>query len=138
MEQLFTCFSCTNVLNKNKAVCLRINGTQSVRLEKGTIEFNCFFQTYTSSIQNLFWFWVYSKQCWKLWRFLLKKKYKVTFLVLLLTNFSKLIVVYRDKNVAYKFIKAILEKYQYCKKVMKKTFQQKFDHDWRWRRKFFT
>ena len=43
MEQLFTCFSCTNVLNKNKAVCLRINGTQSVRLEKGTIEFKFFF-----------------------------------------------------------------------------------------------
>ena len=60
---------------------------------------------------------------------LAQKDYKVTFLVLLLTNFSKLIVGYRDKNVAYKFIKAILEKYQYCKKVMKKTFQQKFDHD---------
>ena len=57
------------------------------------------------------------------------KKLQGHILVLLLTNFSKLIVGYRDKNVAYKFIKAILEKYQYCKKVMKKTFQQKFDHD---------
>ena len=37
------CFSFTNVLNKNKAVCLRINGTQSVRLEKGLIEFKFFF-----------------------------------------------------------------------------------------------
>ena len=65
----------------------------------------------------------------KVVKVLAQKNYKVTFLVLLLTNFSKLIVGYRDKNVAYKFIKAILEKYQYCKKVMKKTFQQKFDHD---------
>ena len=65
----------------------------------------------------------------KVVKVLAQKNYKVTFLVLLLTNFSKLIVGYRDKNVAYKFIKAILEKYQYCKKVMKKTFQSKLDHD---------
>ena len=33
------CFSSKNVLTKQKKVCLRINGAQSVRLEKGTIEF---------------------------------------------------------------------------------------------------
>ena len=32
------CFSCKNVLTKHKEVCLSINGAQSVRLEKGTIE----------------------------------------------------------------------------------------------------
>ena len=30
------CFSSKNVLNNHKEVCLRINGTQSVKLEKGT------------------------------------------------------------------------------------------------------
>ena len=33
------CFSSKNVLTEHKEVCLSINGGQSVRLEKGTIEF---------------------------------------------------------------------------------------------------
>ena len=32
-------FSCKNVLTEHKEVCLNINGAQSVRFEKGTIEF---------------------------------------------------------------------------------------------------
>ena len=39
-------------------------------------------------------------------------------------KFSKLIVVYRCKNAAYKFIEAILKEYEYCKKVMKKRFNK--------------
>ena len=31
-----------------------------------------------------------------------------------------MVVVFRGKNAAYEFIKAILKEYQYCKKVMKK------------------
>ena len=39
------CFISKNVLTEHKEVCLGINGAQSVRLEKGTIEFkNCFKQ----------------------------------------------------------------------------------------------
>ena len=34
------CFSSKNVLTEHKEDCLNINGAQSVRLEKGTIEFN--------------------------------------------------------------------------------------------------
>ena len=34
------------------------------------------------------------------------------------------IVVFRGKNAAYEFIKAILKEYQYCKKVMKKHFNK--------------
>ena len=33
------CFSSKNVLTEHKEVCLSINGAQSIRLEKGTIEF---------------------------------------------------------------------------------------------------
>ena len=48
MQELFTvvCFSSKNLLtDKKKKVCLSINGTQSVRLEKGAIEFKkCFKQ----------------------------------------------------------------------------------------------
>ena len=39
------CFISKNVLTEHKEVCLGINGAQSVRLEKETIEFkNCFKQ----------------------------------------------------------------------------------------------
>ena len=40
----FQCFSCKNVLTKHKEVCLSINGVQSVRWEKGTIEFKNYFK----------------------------------------------------------------------------------------------
>ena len=39
-------------------------------------------------------------------------------------RFSKSIVVYRGKNAAYEFIKAILEENKYCKKIMKKHFNK--------------
>ena len=38
------CFSSKNVLKKHKEVCLSINRAQSVRLEKGTIEFKIYFK----------------------------------------------------------------------------------------------
>ena len=38
------CFSSKNVLTKHKEACLSINGAQSVRLEKGTIEFKNYFK----------------------------------------------------------------------------------------------
>ena len=39
-------------------------------------------------------------------------------------KFSKPIVVYRGKNAAYEFIKAILKEYKYCKNIMKKHFNK--------------
>ena len=38
------CFSSKNVLTKHKEVCFSINGAQSVRLEKGAIEFKNYFK----------------------------------------------------------------------------------------------
>ena len=38
-KSFFQCFSSKNVLTEHKKVCLSISGAQSVRLEKGTIEF---------------------------------------------------------------------------------------------------
>ena len=37
---------------------------------------------------------------------------------------TKRIVVYRDENAAYEFIKAILKEYKCCKKVMNKHFSK--------------
>ena len=39
-------------------------------------------------------------------------------------KFSKPIVAFRAKNLAYEFIKAILEEYKYCKNLMKKHFNK--------------
>ena len=44
-------------------------------------------------------------------------------------RFSKSIVVFRGKNAAYESIKAILEEHKYCKKIMKKYFNKKCNHD---------
>ena len=38
------CFSSKNVLTKHKEICLSINGAQSVRFEKGKIEFKNYFK----------------------------------------------------------------------------------------------
>ena len=38
------CFSSKNVLTEHKEDCLSINGKQSVKLEKGTIEFKHYFK----------------------------------------------------------------------------------------------
>ena len=46
----FQCFSNKNVLTKHKENCLSINGAQSVKLEKGVIEFKNYLQTNTLSI----------------------------------------------------------------------------------------
>ena len=40
----FQCFSSWNILKEHKEVCLSINRAQSVRFEKGTIEFKNYFK----------------------------------------------------------------------------------------------
>ena len=44
-------------------------------------------------------------------------------------RFSTAVVAIKGENAAYEFIKAILKEYKYCKKVMKKHFKQKFNHE---------
>ena len=44
--------------------------------------------------------------------------------VCIVYKFSKPVVVYRGENATYKFIEAILEEYEYCKKLMKKHFNK--------------
>ena len=40
------CFSCKNVLTEHREVCLNINGTQSVRLEKVTMSLKFMLNNY--------------------------------------------------------------------------------------------
>ena len=39
-------------------------------------------------------------------------------------KFSKPVVLYKGKNVIYRFIETILKEYDYCKKMIKKHFTQ--------------
>ena len=125
------CFSSKNVLIKHKENYLSTNPKQSVKLEKGIIEF----ENYFKQIPVLF--KIYADfEC----NFTGVESYegsytqniKIAFLIVLLikllvfTNdrFTKPIVLYRGENADYEFIKKILKEYKYCKKVMNKHFNK--------------
>ena len=124
------CFSSKNMLTKHKEVCLSINGAQSVRLEKGKIEFKNYFKQIPVSFKIYADFECNLKSVESYEGFYSKKyqdhipcsfAYK---LVCVDDKFTKPIVVFRGENAAYEFIKEILKEYQYCKKAMKKHFNK--------------
>ena len=87
------CFSSKNVLTEHKEVCLSINGAQSVRFEKGTIEF----QNYFKQIPVPFKFYadfecnLDSVESYK-GSYSKKKKINITFLAVLLTSLFVLMI----------------------------------------------
>ena len=130
------CFSSEEVLIEHKEDCLTINGRQNVELEKGFISFKNYFK------QILVPFKIYDDfEC------ILKKvdsdiecssnssytrKYQdhipcsFAYKVVCIDNkFSKKIVLYRGKDAVNKFIKSILNEYNYCRNVMRKHFNKK-------------
>ena len=123
---LFTMFSSEKTLIEHKENCLAINGKQS-----GSISFKNYFK------QLLVPFKMYADfQC------ILKEvkssdknngsyteKYQdhiprsFAYKVVCINNkFSKKVVLYREKSAVYRFIKVILNEYDYCKKNDKKAF----------------
>ena len=124
------CFSCKNVLTEHKEVCLSINGTQSVRLEKVTIEFKIYgkqlpvpIKIYADLESNLESVESYEGSYSKKYQDHIPCSFAYK-LVCVDDEFSTSIVVFRGKNVAFKFIEAILKEHEYCKKVMKKHFNK--------------
>ena len=124
------CFSSRNMLTEHKEVCLSIKGAQSVRLEKGTIEFKnafkqiqvpfkiyCDFECILTSVER------YEGSCSKEYQDHIPYSFSYK-LVCVDDKFSKPIVLYRGENAASKFIEAILEEYEYCRIVMKKHFNK--------------
>ena len=118
------------VLIKHKENCFSINGKQSVKLEKRIIEFeNHFkqmpvpFKIYADFECNLKGVESYEDSYTKKYQDCVPCSfaYKV---VCFDDRFTKRIVVYRDENSAYEFIKAILKEYKCCKKVMNKHFNK--------------
>ena len=125
------CFSSEKVLIEHKENCLIIHGKQSVKLKSGSISFKNYFKQLPVPLK------IYADfEC------ILKEvkssnknngsyteKYQdhipcsFAYKVACIDNkFSKRVVFYRRKNAAYRFIGAILEEYDYCKKNDKKVF----------------
>ena len=101
------CFSSKNVLTKHKEVCLSINGAQSVRFQKGTIEFkNYFKQIFVESYEVS-----YSKKyqdhipCSFVYKF-----------VCVDDKFTKRIVVFRGKMLLTSLLKQFLKSITIIKK----------------------
>ena len=113
------CFSDENVLIKHKENCLRINGKQSVKLEKGIIKFETYFKQiplpfkiYADFERNLRGFECYEGSYTKKYQGNIPCSfaYKV---VCVNDRITKQIVVYIGENAAHEFIKAILKEYKY-------------------------
>ena len=106
------CFSSQNVLIKHKEDCSIIHGKQSVKLEKGITEFENYFKQipvpfkiYADFECNLEGIESYEGSYTKKYQDHVPCSfaYKVT----CIDKFSKPIVVFRDENDAYEFIKGI-------------------------------
>ena len=116
-------FSSENVLIKHKENCLSINGKQSVKLEKGIIEFeNHFkqipiaFKIYADLECNLRGVECYEGSYIKKYQDHIPCSF--AYKVLCVDDrFTKQIVVYRCEKTIYELIKAILKEHKYCKKV---------------------
>ena len=124
------CFSSKHVLTENKEVCLTINGTQYVRLEKGATEFKNYFKQipvpfkiYTDFECNLKSVESYERSYSKKYQDQIPCSFACK-LVCVDDKFAKPTVVFRGGNTAYKFIEELLKEYQHCKTVMKKHFNK--------------
>ena len=124
------CFSSESVLIKHKEDCLSINGKQSINSEKGIIEFENYFKQLPVTFKIYAYFECNLRDV-EVYEGSYTRKYHEHIpssfaekVVCIDDRFSKSTVVYRDKNSAYEFIKAILEEYKYCKKMMKEHFNK--------------
>ena len=112
------CFSSKNVLTEHKEVCLSINGAQSVRLEKGKIEFKNYFKQVPVPFKIYVDFECNFNSV-ESYESSYSKKYQdhitcsfACKLVCVDDKFSKPIVVFRGENTAFRFFEAILKEYE--------------------------
>ena len=115
---------------KHKKDCLSINGKQSGNLEEEIIKFENYFKQLPVSFKiyagfeyNLKNVEVYEGSYTKKYHEYVPCSYAYK-VVSVDYKFSESIVVYRGKNAAYEFIKAVLQEYKYCRNIMKKHFNK--------------
>ena len=123
------------MLIKHREDCLRINGGQKVKLEKGFVEsknyskqipapckiyadFECLLKDCDSGINNDCFSYTSKYQDHIPCSFAYK-------LVCVNDKFSKDLVLYLGKNAVFKFIQCIFKEYSYCKDVRKKHFNNR-------------
>ena len=103
---------------------------QSVKVEEGIIKFENYFKQLPVSFKiyadfycNLKDIEIFEGACTKKYddHIPCSFSYKI---VCVDDRFSKSVVVYREKNAAYEFIKAICKEHKYCKKIIKKHFHK--------------
>ena len=128
-------FSSKNVLTEHKENYFVIKGKQNVKLVKGSIsfknyakqlraplkiyaDFECILRPASSKI-------VSDKNGSYTEKYQTHVPCSFAYKVVCADNkFSKDVVMYRGKNAAYEFIEAILKEYNYCKRIMKKHFNE--------------
>ena len=120
------CFRSESVLIKYKEDCLSINGNQSISLEKEIFEFENYFKQLPARFKiyadfecNLRDVEIYEGSYTKKYHEHVPCSYAFK-VVCIDDGFSRSIVVFRGKNAAFEFIKAIFQEHKYCKKIMKK------------------
>ena len=126
LQQAFPVFQQLKYVDKNKENCLSINGKEPIKLEEGIIEFKNYFKQipvplkiYADFECNLRGVGSYEGSYTKKYQDHVPCSfgYKVFCVD---DRFTKPIVVYRRENTGYEFIKAVLNEYKYCRKVMNK------------------
>ena len=120
------CFSSESVLIKHKENCLSINGKQSVKLEKGIIEFENYFKQIPVSFK-IYADFECNLRVVESYEGSYAKNIKITFLVVLLIKLFVLMIDLLRQLLfiaAYDFIKSTLKEYKYCKKLINKHFNK--------------
>ena len=119
------CFSNEKILIQHKENCLIINGKQSVKLKSGSISFKNYFKQLPVPFKIYADFECllegvkssYTNNCSYAEKYQSHIPCSFTYKVVCVDDkFSKEIVLYRRKNAVHRFIEAILEEYDYCKK----------------------
>ena len=131
------CFSSEKVLTEHRENCLITNGKQNVKLGKGLISFKNYSKQLAAPFKIYADFWCILRP--NLSKRVNNSDKNVSYtekyedhipcsfarkVVCVDNKFSKDVVLYREKNAAYKFIEAIHEEYNCCKKAMKKHFNK--------------
>ena len=125
------CFNSENVLKEHKEDCLIINGKQSVKLEKGTVEFEYYFKLIPVPFKIYADFECNLEGVENYEGSYTKKNIKITFLVVLLTKLFVLIIglvsqllFLEVKMLLMNLLKQFLRSMSTAKKVMKKHFNK--------------
>ena len=122
-------------MTEHKETCLAINGKQNVKLRKGSISFKNYCKQLLVPLKICVDFECIlrptssKKVTDKTGSYTEKYQDHIpcsfTYKVVCVDNkFSKDVVMYGRNNAAYKFIEAVLEEYDYCKRIMKKPFNK--------------